>query len=190
MVTLQCLLCVVFEVILKPQPARVLLFAPPCCLSVCVFVTASSSLLWFYSMQVSFGVVEARVLPRGVGGSGVPGGGGWALSFDHTAVTTPPAPGSPIQHLALGSVDDFEAARAAEIEERLKGLSKRERKLATGETRQFSHRANVSARASPLLKSHRCWEWLLLSALFPSHCEGRTGNSRLSPFLFLGIACH
>ena len=82
--------------------------------------------------QVSFKDVHARFVSRDVGGCGVPASGAWALSLL-----------KPFADAHLGTVDEFETRRTIEIEERMKSLSKRERKAATGETRQLSHRKEV-----------------------------------------------
>ena len=137
--------------------------------------------------RLTFGAVFVRIVPRAVGGCGVPSSGSWALALQGlhvfssdvlpsltraspsvsplvagsatpptpgvapTALTIAPSaavpltvpPGLPWRDESLGTVDEFEARRGEELEARMAALSKRDRKNATGETRQFSHRPGV-----------------------------------------------
>jgi len=58
-------------------------------------------------------------------------------SQDYAAIVVSLRPGE----VCLGSVDDFEARRRADIESRERALPPREQEASTGETRQWSHRS-------------------------------------------------
>ncbi|CAN0079749.1 unnamed protein product [Scytosiphon promiscuus] len=78
--------------------------------------------------SVAFGDVNLLEFTRDVGGCGVPGDGTWGLSlgmlFRETVV----------------DVDGYEASKTEILEERMSELSRKQRHLSTGETRQFDYR--------------------------------------------------
>ena len=85
--------------------------------------------------NVRFKEVIVREFEREIGGGGgVPGQGSWSLGL-----------GTLKSEYIIGTVDEFEARRAKELEDRTNGLSDPHlRKICNGETRQFSHRSGAS----------------------------------------------
>ncbi|CAM9520453.1 unnamed protein product, partial [Laminaria digitata] len=80
------------------------------------------------ALNVTFGCVRLLEFTRDVGGCGVPGHGTWGLAL-----------GLPFRETSV-EVDGYEASKTEILEERTSELSKRQRHLSTGETRQFDHR--------------------------------------------------
>jgi hypothetical protein len=121
------------------------------------------------------------MMPRVVGGGGgVPASGSWPLGVgvpleevqpsDPLAAAAVAVGGvvdsgvrlvpvtANVVDVDLGTVDDFEARRAEEMDARMLALPKKDRRAATGETRQFSHRAGVRPRLRVTARGLcRCW---------------------------------
>ncbi|CAB1110142.1 unnamed protein product [Ectocarpus sp. CCAP 1310/34] len=79
-------------------------------------------------LSVSFGRVNLVEFTRDVGGCGVPSDGTWGLAL-----------GLPFRETVV-DVDGYEASRTEILEERTSELSRKQRHLSTGETRQFDYR--------------------------------------------------
>ncbi|CAM9582436.1 unnamed protein product [Pylaiella littoralis] len=78
--------------------------------------------------EVTFGRVNLLEFTRDVGGCGVPSDGTWGLSL-----------GLPFRETEV-DVDGYEASKDEILEERMSELSRKQRHLCTGETRQFDYR--------------------------------------------------
>ncbi|CAM9848298.1 unnamed protein product [Ectocarpus fasciculatus] len=79
-------------------------------------------------LSVSFGRVNLVEFTRDVGGCGVPSDGTWGLAL-----------GLPFRETVV-DVDGYETSRSEILEERTSELSRKQRHLSTGETRQFDYR--------------------------------------------------
>ena len=89
--------------------------------------------------RVRFADVQVREYARKIGGGGgVPGQGSWSLGLGEVKVD-----------YIIGTVNNFEARRAEELERRTQALADPHlRSIADGETRQFSHK---SGAGNPLM---------------------------------------
>lgn len=82
-----------------------------------------------------------------------------ALGAAAAVAASPAVAGTPVRRRtsavgvqALGSVDEFEARRERWLRERTEGLPARERGVANGETRQWSHRSSRQTGGNPLFR--------------------------------------